>query len=298
MMRVLLAVVCVVALTNLLVSVSAAGAVGDHCCDNMNWCFTEQPCNAGLTCCFERPLWMGDIGGSCIDPAVSTCASCPVYSPTHPQNRVCPNSSPICCGDCIDTTKQCCHHYLSTDSFQCGADQTCCGFSNNSTHACCDTSQACVNDVCVPKVTPAPGCVIAGDLKCGDRCYSPTTHVCANPSTSFLCPVAFPLLCGSNACYSSTQYECSNGQLVPISTGGTQGPTSGGGATQTPTAAPGCVMPGDMKCGDRCYSPVTHVCANASTSFLCPVTFPSLCGSDACYSTSQYTCVNGKLQPK
>lgn len=310
-MRFLFTLVSLLALTNPLVSVSAAGGVGEPCCDN-NQCTTQQTCNTGLTCCYLRPVWMEDLGGTCIDTKVSTCAACPVYNPNHPQTQVCPLSSPTCCGDCIDNTKQCCHHYGSYNFFQCRADQTCCGFDNGQ-NTCCESSQQCVNDVCVPKVstTPAPGCVIPGDFKCGTQCFSPVTHVCANPANSFLCPVSFPSLCGSNLCYSSSQYTCSNGQLIPV-TSTTQAPTSGptsgptssptsgptSGGTQAPTAAPGCVIPGDQRCGDRCFSPVTHVCANAATSFLCPVAFPSLCGANACYSSSQYNCVNGQLVPK
>jgi hypothetical protein len=307
MMRVVLTVISVLLLTSHLVYVSGAGAVGDPCCDD-NQCSTQQPCNTGLTCCYERPQWMESIGGTCMDPTVSVCASCPVYNPNHPDTKVCPTTAPTCCGECIDNTQQCCHHYLSYDYFQCAADQTCCGFGTNGTasHTCCDSTQSCVNDVCVT----TPTCQ-SGDLLCGTSCYLSSQYVCADPSRGFLCPVATPLLCGSNECYNSAQYTCDNGQLIPVNPGGTVGPTSGGGATQGPTQpptqaptsgpttvatpAPGCVNPGDEMCGTACYSPATYVCANPASSFLCPVAQPSLCGTNACYSTSQYTCVNGQL---
>jgi hypothetical protein len=341
--------------------IHAAGNVGDPCCDN-NQCSTQVTCNTGLTCCYQRPVWMEGIGGTCYDPTVSTCAWCPVYNPNHPQTEVCPNTAPTCCGGCINSTQQCCHHYGSYNFFTCGADKICCGFDNGQ-NTCCDKTQQCINDVCVnpptcpqgtqacgtscyqttqyvcadpshsilcpvahpslcgqacysdtqytclngvlqPKganpttgptttgptttaptsSTPAPGCVMPGDLACGTRCYNPTGYVCADPGSSFLCPIAYPSKCGG-ACYSPTQYSCSNGNLVPVTTG-----------TTGPTPAPGCVMPGDLACGTRCYNPNGYVCADPGSSFLCPIAFPSKCGT-ACYSSTQYKCVNGQLQP-
>jgi hypothetical protein len=210
--------------------IHAAGNVGDPCCDN-NQCSTQVTCNTGLTCCYQRPVWMEGIGGTCYDPKVSTCAWCPVYNPNHPQTAVCPNTAPTCpqgtqaCGtSCYQTTQYVCAD--PSHSILCPvAHPSLCG------QACySDTQYTCLNGVLQPKganpttgptttaptsSTPAPGCVMPGDLACGTRCYNPNGYVCADPGSSFLCPIAFPSKCGT-ACYSSTQYKCVNGQLQPV----------------------------------------------------------------------------------
>jgi hypothetical protein len=211
-----------------------------------------------------------------------------VYNPNHPQTQVCPTTAPTCCGNCIDSSKQCCHHYGTYDYFQCDADQICCGFDNGQ-HTCCNSGQSCINDVCV---TPQP--CPSGTQACGTSCYKSTEYVCVDASNSILCPTSAPSLCGG-ACFNIAQYSCTNGVLSPVQTGPqpTEAPTTG---PTSATAAPGCVMPGDLSCGTRCYSPTTHVCANAGTSFLCPVAYPLACGT-ACYSSTQYSCNNGQLGP-
>ncbi|KAJ7194184.1 carbohydrate binding-domain-containing protein [Mycena pura] len=93
---------------------------------------------------------------------------------------------------------------------------------------------------------------------------------------SFLCPIINgdrTLRCG-DACYSTTQYTCSNNSLQ-------QKPQEGSGTTEV--------------CGGQLFFPSKYVCYDGN--FLCPIAngVATLRCEDACYDPDVYTCTGGNL---
>ena len=86
-----------------------------------------------------------------------------------------------------------------------------------------------------------------------------------------------------------------NSTMPPPSLSSSTSSSSGNDNTDPPSKQ---TQQGPLKSGPSTtpYNPSTYICANNVQ--LCPVTSPQWCaGDNACYSPSQYTCVNGHLGP-
>jgi len=126
-----------------------------YCCTDPSGCFGANyvTCPGSLRCCAVYPQWEASAGGTCYDSTLTSCSGCPVYNPNHPIQSLCPIDAPICCEEgCLPTTQQCCHEYLSYDSWGCPASDSCCGYNNIAQAVCCPSGTSCKGDT--PTTTP------------------------------------------------------------------------------------------------------------------------------------------------
>ncbi|KAF8202603.1 carbohydrate binding-domain-containing protein [Mycena galopus ATCC 62051] len=114
----------------------------------------------------------------------------------------------------------------------------------------------------------ASSVVAAEDLlSCGDSNYYPSQYTCFDDD--FLCPIINGTICiqCGNACYTNTQYSCSNGVLEQFNPNGPETPEM---------------------CGVDQYDPSQYVCLDSG--FLCPIIDGNItlkC-DDTCYAPAQY----------